>query len=319
MGSFWLWTGFIGGVLVMLAIDLLVVGRRGGVVAAGSAVRWTITWVSLSLLFCVFLGWQYGPTVALPWLAGYVVEYSLSVDNLFVFLVVFAYFKVRSEHQHRLLYWGIIGALVLRGSLILVGAALVQRFHYILYVFGAFLLYTAWKLLRSGGDDEVDPEKNPVLRWGRKLLPMSQGETGHAFFVRQGGLRVTPLFLVLLVIETTDLLFAIDSIPAVLGVSQDAFVVFSSNVCAILGLRSLFFVVAALMDKFRYLKTGVAIVLGFVGVKMVVETAFDLSEKYQLPLIVGSLAFIVVTLAIAVVASALKPASRPGGPAAPPR
>jgi tellurite resistance protein TerC len=301
-----LWAGFLAGVMVVIAIDLLV--SRGSEVTPRKAAAWTGVWVTLSLGFAGLLYWLGGTHAAFPFLTAYVVEYALSVDNLFVFLVIFSYFKVPKAAQHRLLYWGIIGAFVLRGTLIGLGTALVAQFTWILYLFGAFLLFTAWKLLFSGGgDDEVDPESNKVLLLARKVLPVSTKGHGLAFVVKEEGRRlVTPLFLVLLVVETSDLLFALDSIPAVLGISQDPFIVFSSNACAILGLRSLFFLVSSLMDKFRYLKVGLGIILAFVGVKLCLETAFaEWAHHHETIVIVSSLGFIAVSLAGSILASVL--------------
>jgi tellurite resistance protein TerC len=308
MGTLPLWVGFNVVVALLIAIDLGVVQRRGGVLTARGAAAWTAVWVSLSMAFCAGL-WVYrGSAVALPFFTGYIVEYALSVDNLFVFLMVFGYFKVQPAHQHHLLYWGIIGALVMRATLIVAGTVLVARFHWLLYGFGAFLIFTAGKMMFSKESDEVDPEQNPVLKFARRVLPVSKGPTGKNFFVREDGFfRVTPLLLVLIVVETTDLVFALDSIPAVLGISQDPFIVYSSNVCAILGLRSLFFVVASLMDKFHYLKVGLSVVLGFVGLKMIGETLLAPPEEWKRWLIVGSLAFIALVLAVSILSSMLWP------------
>lgn len=314
MGTPALWAGFLLGVVAIVAVDLRL--ARGGELTTRKAAVWTGVWVSLSLGFAGYLYWRAGAKAAVPFLTAYVIEYALSVDNLFVFIVVFAFFKVDSPRaQHRLLYWGILGAFVLRGALIGLGTTLVREFEWLLYGFGAFLLYTAWKLLASGDEEEqVDPEQSRVLRLARRVLPVSGGEHGLKFFVREDGRRkVTLLFLVLLVVETTDLLFALDSIPAVLGISQDTFIVFSSNACAILGLRSLFFLVASLMKMFRYLKRGLGLILGFVGVKLCLETAFeDLAHRHEGLVIAGSLGFIALTLTVSILASILlKP--KPGG------
>lgn len=304
MGTPILWAGFLVGVLVVIAIDLSV--SKGSEITPKKAAAWTGVWVSLSLAFAGLLFWLGGAKAAFPFLTAYVVEYALSVDNLFVFLVIFSYFKVPKTAQHRLLYWGIIGAFILRGVLIGLGTALVAKFTWILYFFGAFLLFTAWKLLFSGGeDDEVDPESNRVLLLARRVLPVSTQDHGLAFVVTEDGRRkVTPLFLVLLVVETSDVLFALDSIPAVLGISQDPFIVFSSNACAILGLRSLFFLVSSLMDKFRYLKVGLGVILAFVGVKLCLETAFaEWAHHHETIVIVSSLGFIALSLTVSILAS----------------
>lgn len=271
-----LWVGFNVFVLAMLALDLGVFNRKAHVVKPKEAGIWTVVWISISLAFCALVIRRYfGPTESLQWLTAYVVEYALSVDNLFVFLVVFSYFRVAPELQHRVLFWGIIGAFVMRAVLIIAGAALVQRFHWLMYVFGAFLVYTAVKMQFSE-DEEMDPEQKGIVKFARRVLPVSrQGEGSHFFLVEDGRRKVTPLFIVLLVVEATDLLFALDSIPAVLGISQNAFIIYTSNVCAILGLRSLFFVVASLMEKFHLLKMGLSVILAFVGVKMLI-TYFDI-------------------------------------------
>lgn len=304
MGTPVLWASFFVGVVIVVAIDLFASG--GKEVTPKKAALWTGVWVSLSLAFAGFLHTQYGTTASVPFLTAYVIEYALSVDNLFVFLVIFSAFKVGNRAQHRLLYWGIIGAFLLRGTLIFLGTALVTKFEWLLYVFGVFLLYTAYKLLFSRAEDEaVDPEQNPLLKWGRRVLPVSSQDHGLAFFVREGGkLVVTPLFLVLLVVETSDILFALDSIPAVLAISQDPFIVFSSNACAILGLRSLFFLVSSLMDKFRYLKIGLGVILAFVGAKLILETAFaEWARHHETIVIVVSLSVIVLSLVISILAS----------------
>jgi tellurite resistance protein TerC len=273
-----LWLGFNLSIAALLALDLGLFHRQERAVSPREAGAWTGGWITLSLLFCgaLFLSGFWNREQALAWVTAYVVEYSLSVDNLFVFLVVFGYFRVGPRFQHRVLFWGIIGAFLMRAGLILAGTALVQRFHWLLYVFGAFLVFTAVKMALSKDEEEADPERTLVVKLARRVLPVSRQGEGSRFFLHEDGrLKVTPLFLVLLVVEATDLLFALDSIPAVLGISQDAFLVYTSNVCAILGLRSLFFVVASLLDRFHFLKMGLAVILGFVGTKMLV-TYFDL-------------------------------------------
>jgi tellurite resistance protein TerC len=304
-----LWIGFAAAVTAMIALDLNVTRLRGGTTPKAAA-TWTLIWVALSLAFGGYLFWRNGSGVAFPFLTAFVVEYALSVDNLFVFLVIFSFFKVPTKAQHRLLYWGVIGAFLMRGAMIFAGTALVHRFSWLLYVFGGFLLFTAYKLLFAGGEDEkVDPEQNPVLKFARKVLPVSAPRQDEHFTTTEAGkFKFTPLFLVLLVVETSDVLFALDSIPAVLGISQDPFVVFASNVCAILGLRSLFFVVESLMARFHYLKVGLGIILGFVGLKLIAETAFEtFFDHYDWHIIVGSLTFIVLTLTTSIVASILRP------------
>lgn len=318
MGTPVLWASFLAGVLVVIAIDLFL--ARGEVVTPKKAAAWTGVWVGLSLAFAAYLHSLGGAKASVPFLTAYVIEYALSVDNLFVFLVVFSYFKVPNPGQHRLLYWGILGAFVLRGTLIGLGTTLVSEFEWLLYFFGAFLLYTAWKLLFSKAEEEqVDPESSRTLRAARRVLPVTSKLHGLDFFAKEDGKwKATPLFLVLLVVETTDLLFALDSIPAVLGISKDPFLIFSSNACAILGLRSLFFLVSSLMDRFRYLKVALGIILGFVGVKLCLETAFhEFVLQHEGPLIVASLAFIGLSLAIAIGASIVikpPPAENSGNP-----
>jgi len=320
VGTPQLWIAFLLGVVTVVVIDLRVSG--GKEVTPRKAAIWTGVWVSLSLAFAGVLFWLGGGKAAGPFLTAYVIEYALSVDNLFVFIVVFSYFKVSNAAQHRLLYWGIIGAFLLRGTLIFLGASLVARFSWVLYFFGAFLLFTAWKLLFGGDeDDTVDPENLTVLKWARRVLPVSSANTDdHRFSTRAGGrFQFTPLFLVLLVVESTDLLFALDSIPAVLSISQDPFIVFSSNACAILGLRSLFFLVSSLMDKFRYLKTGLGIILAFVGVKLIIETAFHgFVSQHETALILISLGVIAGTLGVSIALSALiKPPAAPQAASSP--
>jgi tellurite resistance protein TerC len=286
-----LWICFHLFVLAVLGLDLGILRRGPHRVRPREAVTWTAVWITLAALFCIGI-WQVGgANRALQFLAGYLVEYSLSVDNLFVLLMVMTYFRVPEAYQHRLLFWGVLGAFVMRATLILLGAALVSQFHWLLYGFGAFLLYAAVKMMVSKEEEEVDPQRNAVLRWARKLLPVSSGETGATFFVREaGGFKVTPLFFTLLVIETTDLIFAFDSIPAVLGISLDPLIVYTSNVFAILGLRSLFFVVATLIDKFRYLKLGISAVLAFIGVKMLIEPWWRVPLGLALAVVAGLLA-----------------------------
>jgi tellurite resistance protein TerC len=265
-----IWVGFHIFVLAMLAIDLGLFHRKDHAVTPKEAGVWTGVWIALSLLFCAGIWTFKGHEPAIQWITAYVVEYALSVDNLFVFLVVFSYFRVALEHQHRVLFWGILGAFVMRATLIITGAALVSRFHWLIYLFGAFLLFTGVKMLFSKEEDEAaDPEQRAVVKFARRVLPVARQGQGSRFFLHEDGrLKVTPLFIVLLVVEVTDLLFALDSIPAVLGITQDAFIAYTSNVCAILGLRSLFFLVAKLMDKFHFLKVGLSLILSFVGVKM---------------------------------------------------
>jgi tellurite resistance protein TerC len=301
-----LWAAFLMGAAVVVAIDLL--AAAGKEISPKKAAAWTGIWVSLSLAFAGFLQLHFGAQASVPFLTAYVVEYALSVDNLFVFIVIFSAFNVAKNAQHKLLYWGIIGAFLLRGTLIALGTTLVAKFEWLLYVFGAFLLFTAYKLLFSKSDEaHVEPEENPVLKWGRRVLPVSQEMSGLNFVIREGGRwMVTPLFLVLLVVETSDVLFALDSIPAVLGISQDPFLVFTSNACAILGLRSLYFLVNSLMDRFRYLKIGLGVILALVGVKLIFETAFaSWAHEHETVVIVVSLSVIVLSLVVSIIASSV--------------
>ena len=312
VGTPFLWLAFLVGVVIVVAIDLFAAGGKD--ITPRKAATWTAIWVSLSMAFAGYLHSQFGAKASVPFVTAYVIEYALSVDILFVFLVIFSTFKVSNRAEHKLLYWGIIGAFVLRGVLIFAGTALVSKAEWLLYFFGVFLLYTAWKLLFAKEEEEsVDPEQSPLFKWGRRVLPVAREDHGLAFFVKEEGKRmVTTLFLVLLVVETTDVLFALDSIPAVMAISQDPFIIFTSNACAILGLRSLFFLVSSLMDRFRYLKIGLGIILAFVGLKLILETYFqEWAHAHETLVIVSSLSVIVLSLAGSVIASVIiKP--RPG-------
>ena len=288
----WAWALFNAGVLLVLAVDLGVARRRHRAMTAAEAGRWVLLWVSLSVAFGVMLWTVRGRDRGMEFFTAYVIEYALSVDNLFVFLLVFQYFRIGAAQQHLLLFWGVLGAFILRGTLILGGAALVHEFEWLLYLFGAFLLWTAFKLIRGGEDEpETDPAHNPVLKLARRVLPVADAAPEDRFVVRSpsGKIQVTALFLVLLVVETTDLLFALDSIPAVLGVSRDPFVLYSSNITAVLGLRSLFFVLSSLLARLRYLKPALAVVLGFVGLKMILEEWVRVPVWLSLIIIVGVL------------------------------
>ena len=271
----WQWVLFITCILFFLALDLGVFHRRAHVVGFREALAWTSVWVSLSLLFGFIIaprmveGWTQRET--LEYLTGYLVELSLSMDNVFVIAMIFGYFRVPAQYQHRVLFWGILGALVMRGIMIAAGTALVRRFMWTLYVFGAFLVVTGIKMLFSR-EEGVHPERNPVIRAAQRIFPVSPNFEGQRFFTRLNGRRaITPLMLVLLMVETTDLIFAVDSIPAIFGITKNPFIVFTSNVFAILGLRSLYFVLANLIACFRYLKTGLSVVLMFIGVKMLLD------------------------------------------------
>lgn len=269
IGNPLLWTVFLVGVGALLMLDLGVLNRKAHVVRPREAALWTLLCVGLATAFAAWLFWRFGSRTGLEFVTGYLIEYALSVDNLFVFLVVFSYFGVPAELQHRVLFWGILGALVMRALFIVAGAALLDRFHWMIYVFGAFLLVTGLRLLFAG-EQQMELEKNPVLRLARRFLPVTPGYVGSRFLVRlDGRLFGTPLLLVLVVIEATDVVFAVDSIPAIFGITTDPFIVFTSNIFAILGLRSLYFLLHDLMNRFHYLSIGLGLVLAFVGAKMV--------------------------------------------------
>lgn len=268
---------FLVFVLVVLIIDLGVFQRKAHFPGLKEALAWSAVWISLAMLFNVFVYFRFGKEMALQFLAGYIVEEALSVDNLFVFIVIFSYFAVAPQHQHRVLFWGILSAIVMRAFFILVGSALIAQFHWILYLFGAFLVFTAIKLALQKDNDEIKPEKNPFVKFCKKFFPITPGYEGSKFFVRKNHkLHMTPLFLVLVVVESTDLAFATDSIPAIFAITRDPFIVFTSNIFAILGLRSLYFVLANFMKKFRFLKIGLSVVLGFIGTKMLIEPFFEI-------------------------------------------
>ena len=294
----WLWLAFNGFILVMLALDLGVFHRSAHTVSLKEALGWSIMWILLALIFNAGLYVLSGPEPALQFLTGYLIEKSLSVDNIFIFVLLFGAFNVPAAYQHRVLFWGVLGALLMRGLLILVGARLLEDFHWILYLFGAFLIITGIRMAFQK-ETEVHPERNPLLKFVRRLVPVTSDYRGNHFFVRQGGqLWVTPLLLVLLAVETTDLIFALDSIPAIFAVTTNPFIVYTSNVFAILGLRSLYFVFASIIHKFYYLRFGLAVILVYVGIKMVLTDLFHIPTPLSL-LVIG------LVLAIAIVASML--------------
>lgn len=295
-----LWGAFALLVVVMLALDLGVFHRTAHAVKLREALIWSAAWILLSLLFNVGVYFELGPEAGLLFLTAYIVEKTLSVDNIFVFLLIFSYFSVPSRYQHRVLYWGILAAIVMRAVFIITGVALIQRFEWIVYVFGAFLVYTGVKMgLRK--DEEVHPEKNPVLKLFRRFFAVTEHyEESHFFVSRNGRWVATPLFVVLLVVETSDLIFAVDSIPAVLAITTDPFIVFTSNILAILGLRALYFALAGIMELFHYLHYGLSIILVFVGIKML------LSNVYHVPTALA-LGLIVTTIVMCVVASLIWP------------
>lgn len=308
--STWLWVGFNVFVLAMLAIDLGVFHRKAHTVSIREATAWSVVWVTLSLIFNYGVYHFMGPEKGLEFLTGYLIEKALSVDNIFVFVLLFSYFRVPAMYQHRILFWGILGALIMRGAMIGAGAMLISRFHWIIYVFGAFLVVTGIRMAMQG-DEEIDPEANPILKLVRKFLPVTNHYHGQSFFVREerhGRMKVvaTPLLVVLILVETTDLIFAVDSIPAIFAVTTDAFIVYSSNVCAILGLRALYFLLAGVIHKFHYLKLGLSIVLVFVGTKMLIV------EFYKIPIVV-SLLVVAAVLAAAITLSLMYPKKEPEG------
>jgi tellurite resistance protein TerC len=308
--SIWAWIGFNVVILALLALDLGVFHRKAHAVSIKEAAIWSAVWIALSLLFNLSLFFWLGREPALQFLAGYLIEKSLSVDNIFVFVLLFNYFRVPAQYQHRVLFWGILGALVMRGAMIGIGAALISRFEWILLIFGAFLVFTGIRLAmkQSGDDEEIHPEGNILVRVVRRFLPVSREMHGERFFVRENGrLAATPLLIVLLIVESTDLLFAVDSIPAIFAVTTDPFLVYTSNVCAILGLRALYFLLAGVMDKFYYLQLGLGVILTFVGVKMLLPevTHLLLGEYYRIPIEV-SLLVIALVLTTAIVASLIR-------------
>src|SRR5213079_2610955 len=293
--SIWFWIAFHIGIFVAIAVDLAQFKYRGRELSMRAATKRTAIWIVLSLLFNLLVWKLRGPDKALEFFTGYVIEYSLSVDNIFVFVIIFAYFKVPPMAQHRALVWGIVGALVMRGIMILLGVTLVSRFHFILYIFGIFLLVTAIRML-FGKAGEPDFGKSLVMRFCRNWIPITPEFYGEDFRARVNKrCRLTPLGVALIVIDVMDLVFAVDSIPAVFAITQDPFIVYTSNICAIMGLRSLYFLVARMMDRFIYLRTGLAFVLGFVGLKMIGANYFTVPTLISLGVIVLILAITVVT------------------------
>jgi tellurite resistance protein TerC len=295
--NIWLWVGFLTFVLGMLALDLGVFHRKAHTVSLKEAATWSVVWVAISLIFNAFVYRFIGSQQGIEFLTGYLIEKSLSVDNIFVFVLIFSYFNVPSQYQHRVLFWGVLGALVMRAFFILVGVQLLSMFWWMVLVFGGFLIFTGVRMAFHQ-DEEIHPEANPVIRLFKRFMPVTTEYHGQKFFIRDhvGKLIATPLFMVLILVESTDLLFAVDSIPAILAISTDPFIVFTSNVFAILGLRALYFLLAGVMDKFRYLKQGLAVILVYVGFKMVI------SHWYHIPTVL-SLGVIAFVLTISVVVS----------------
>jgi tellurite resistance protein TerC len=277
VNGLWGWVGFNVVVLAILALDLGVLHRKSEKVSLKEAAIWSGVWVALSLCFALAIYRTMGKESGLEFLTGYLIEYALSVDNIFVFVLIFSYFSVPEKYQHRVLFWGIIGALVLRGVMIVAGSALVTRFAWTLYIFGAFLVVTGLRMALQKDDVAYHPERDPVLRLARRLVPVTADYRGDKFFVHEadatGKMRysATPLFIVLLIVDTTDIIFATDSIPAIFAVTRDPFIVYTSNICAVLGLRALYFLLANIVDKFVYLKLGLSVVLIFIGAKMLLE------------------------------------------------
>jgi tellurite resistance protein TerC len=293
--SFYFWAGFILFIFIMLALDLGVFHKKNHKVNVREAIIWTIVWITLAFIFNLLIFFDLGKTKALEFLTGYVVEYSLSVDNIFVFILIFTFFNVDEKYQHKVLFWGILGALVMRGIFIFTGVALITRFHWIIYIFGGFLVFTGIRMLVQQ-EAQIEPEKNPVIRFFKKFLPVTETMHEDRFFIlRNSKTYATPLFLVLIIIETSDLIFAVDSIPAVLAISQDRFIVFTSNIFAILGLRSLYFAISGVMDYFRFLKIGLAFVLTFVGLKMCSSNFIEIPVIYSLLVIISILAISIIS------------------------
>lgn len=293
-----LWVAFNLFVLGMLALDLGVFHRKSHEVSVREALTWTSVWITLAMLFNLFIYYYFDKDKAIEFFTGYIIEKSLSVDNIFVIIMIFSYFNVPNSYQHKVLFWGILGALVMRIIFILTGIELIHKFHWLIYIFGGFLIFTGIKMLTSG-DEKLEPERNPLVKLARKIFPFTPSFEGDQFFVRRNAkLWATPLFLVVILIEATDLIFAVDSIPAILAISDDAFIVYTSNVFAILGLRSLYFALSGIEKYFQYLKYGLSAILVFVGTKMCI------TDLYKIPVDL-SLIVIVFILAIAMLASVI--------------
>ena len=302
--SAWFWVGFVAFVLGVLSLDLGVFNRTPHVVGTREALVWTTVWVALALAFAGGLAWYAGHQAMLTFLTGYVIEESLSIDNIFVIVLIFQYFAVPAQYQHRVLFWGILGALLMRGLFIVAGAALLTRFDWIFYLFGALLVITGIRMVVKQ-DEAFDGESNAVVRLVRRVLPLTDGYRGKHFLLVENGRRMaTPLLLVLVLVEVTDLVFAIDSIPAIFGITRDPFLVFTSNIFAVMGLRSLFFLLASVVTRFHLLKYGLATILTFVGAKMLAE------DWVHLPIVV-SLGVVLVVLAVSILASLRWPQARP--------
>ena len=293
------WVIFAVAIFGLLALDLFVFHREAKPVRMREAATWVGVWVTLGLAFGGWVFLTRGATSGGEYLAGYLIEYSLSMDNVFVFAVLFAYFGVPAAYQHRLLFWGVLGAIVFRAIFILAGTALLASFHVVIYLFGVLLLYTAWRMIRTG-TEQIDPSANPVLRVMRRVVPVTETYEGQRFFTRRDGrLWATPLFAALVVVETSDIMFAIDSVPAILAITTDTFIVFTSNAFAIMGLRSLYFLLAGLIDRFEYLKYGLAALLAFAGLKMLLSDVVHLDVWVSLGIIVSILVVSVIVSLLA--------------------
>lgn len=298
MNNILFWVLFNAFVLLLLGLDLFVFHRKAHEVKIKEALLWSLFWIALSLGFNAVIYYWQGPGPALEFLTGYLIEKSLSVDNLFVFIMIFSYFKVPLMFQHKILFWGIIGALVLRGIFILVGVALIAKFHFIIYILGAFLVFTGIKMLFPHGADELHPEDNPLVRWVSRHMRISSTPDGGKFFTKRNGkLYATPLFLVLIMVESTDVVFAADSIPAILAISKDPFIVYTSNVFALLGLRALYFALAGIMQLFHYLHYGLSAILVFIGFKLLLSDIVEIDMRYAL-LVVGAILTVSVVMSL---------------------
>ena len=305
----WMWLGFNGFVLAMLAVDLGIFHRKAHEVGLREATAWSVVWVTLAMAFNGWIWYAWGKGPALEFLTGYLIEKSLSIDNIFVFVMLFSYFAVPRQYQHRVLFWGILGALLMRGIFIGLGAYVLEQFHWVLYIFGAILILTGLKMMMR--QESHSPEHNPVLRWMRRVLPLTDRYHGQRFWIKEGARWLaTPLFLVLIMVELSDLVFAIDSIPAIFAVTKEPFLVYTCNVFAILGLRSMYFLLAGVVHRFVYLKYGLAAVLLFVGVKMI------LVDIYKIPT-APSLAVVLGTITASIVASLVKTRGGVGGEPSP--
>jgi tellurite resistance protein TerC len=306
------WIIFAVAVGGLLAFDLFVFHREARTVRMREAATWVAIWVALGLAFGGYIFVTQGATKGAEYLAGYLIEYSLSMDNLFVFAVLFGYFSVPPQYQHRLLFWGVLGAIVFRAIFIVAGTALLESFHFVVYIFGALLLFTAWRMVYAGAD-QVDPGQNPVLRLMRRFVRVTDSYEGQHFFVRREGLLwATPLFAALVAIETSDIMFAIDSVPAILAITTDTFIVFTSNAFAIMGLRSLYFLLAGLIDRFEFLKYGLAALLAFAGLKMILSDVFHIDVWVSLGIIVGIL---LISIGVSLFATRGRDVAEPSPPA----